>query len=72
MADNGNAEEKNISRLDFDITKAIKKLKQINSKLAETSKQSDIYAQNISKNLNSAISGSNIIDTKNIKTQPCN
>ena len=69
MADNGNAEEKNISRLDFDITKAIQKLEQINSKLAETSKQSDIYAQNISKNLNSAISGSNIIDTKNIKTQ---
>lgn len=69
MDDNGNAEEKNISRLDFDITKAIQKLKKINSKLAETSKQSDIYAQNISKNLNSAISGSNIIDTKNIKTQ---
>lgn len=69
MADNGNAEEKNISRLDFDITKAIQKLEQINSKIAETSKQSDIYAQNISKNLNSAISGSNIIDTKNIKTQ---
>ena len=69
MADNGNAEEKNISRLDFDITKAIQKLEQINSKLAETSKQSDIYAQNISKNLNNAISSTNIIDTANIKTQ---
>lgn len=69
MADNGNAEEKNISRLDFDITKAIQKLEQINSKLAEISKQSDIYAQNISKNLNNAISSTNIIDTANIKTQ---
>lgn len=69
MADNENAEEKNISRLDFDITKAIQKLEQINSKLAEISKQSDIYAQNISKNLNNAISSTNIIDTANIKTQ---
>lgn len=69
MADNGNAEEKNISRLDFDITKAIQKLEQINSKLAETSKQSDIYVQNISKSLNNAISSTNIIDTANIKTQ---
>ena len=69
MADNENAEEKNISRLDFDITKATQKLEEVNKRLAELSKQSDIYAQNISKNLNSAISGSNIIDTKNIKTQ---
>lgn len=69
MADNENAEEKNISRLDFDITKAIQKLEQINSKLAEILKQSDIYAQNISKNLNNAISSTNIIDTANIKTQ---
>lgn len=69
MADDGSVEEKNISRLDFDITKATQKLEEINKRLAELSKQSDIYAQNISKNLNSAISGSNIIDTKNIKTQ---
>ena len=69
MADDGSVEEKNISRLDFDITKATQKLEEVNKRLAELSKQSDIYAQNISKNLNSAISGSNIIDTKNIKTQ---
>lgn len=69
MADDGSVEEKNISRLDFDITKATQKLEEINKRLAELSKQSDIYAQNISKNLNSAISGNNIIDTKNIKTQ---
>lgn len=69
MTDDGSVEEKNISRLDFDITKATQKLKKLNKRLAELSKQSDIYAQNISKNLNSAISGSNIIDTKNIKTQ---
>ena len=69
MADDGSVEEKNISKLDFDITKATQKLEEVNKRLAELSKQSDIYAQNISKNLNSAISGSNIIDTKNIKTQ---
>lgn len=69
MADDGSVEEKNISRLDFDITKATQKLEEINKRLAELSKQSDIYAQNISKNLNSAISSTNIIDTANIKTQ---
>lgn len=69
MADNGNAEEKNISRLDFDITKATQKLEEINKKLAEISKQSDIYAQNISKNLNNGIGSSNLIDTKSISTQ---
>lgn len=69
MADDGSVEEKNISRLDFDITKATQKLEEINKKLAEISKQSDIYAQNISKNLNNGIGSSNLIDTKSISTQ---
>ena len=51
----GEAEEKKISKLDFDINNAIKKLEKIDSKLKDISESSEKYAKNIGLALNSGI-----------------
>ena len=69
MGEDGNVEEKNIAKLDFDATKAIQKLDEINKKLEEASNKSTLYAKNIGDNLSKGINTTNIIDTSKIKTQ---
>lgn len=63
----GEAEEKKISKLDFDINNAIKKLETIDNKLKEISQTSEKYAKTIGNAINKSINNSVTIDTKNIQ-----
>lgn len=64
MAD---AEEKKISKLDFDINNAIKKLETIDNKLKEISQTSEKYAKTIGNAINKSINNGVTIDTKSIQ-----
>lgn len=65
MAD---AEKKNISKLDFNISDAINSLETVNQKLEQISKSSENYAKKIGDNLSKGLNIANIIDTKSINT----
>ena len=56
----GEAEEKKISKLDFDINNAIKKLETIDKKLKEVSKTSEKYAETIGNAFGSGIDKKNV------------
>ena len=56
----GEAEEKKISKLDFDINNAIKKLETIDNKLKEVSKTSEKYAETIGNAFGSGVDKKNI------------
>lgn len=60
------AEKKNISRLDFNISDAINSLEKIDQKLKTISESSEAYAKKIGTNLGNAINSGNIINTSNI------
>ena len=62
----GDAEKKNISRLDFNISDAINSLEKIDQKLKTISESSEAYAKKIGTNLGNAINSGSIIDTSNI------
>ena len=61
----GNAEKRNISRLDFNINDAINSLDLVEKKLKTISEQSEKYATNISKNIKSGITIN--VDTKEVQ-----
>lgn len=63
----GEAEEKKISKLDFDINNAIKKLETIDNKLKEISQTSEKYAKTIGNAINQSINKGVTIDTKSIQ-----
>lgn len=61
----GDAEKRNISRLDFNINDAINSLDLVEKKLKTISEQSEKYATNISKNIKSGITIN--VDTKEVQ-----
>ena len=69
MGEDGNVEEKNIAKLNFDTTLAKNKLEELNNLFETISNKSKTYSQDISKILGKGINTSNIIDTSKIKTQ---
>lgn len=64
----GEAEKKNISRLDFNIADAINSLEKIDEKLKNIANSSESYAKRISQNLNSS-NLSSIIDVDKIQKE---
>lgn len=60
------AEKKNISRLDFNISDAINSLEKVDQKLKSISESSEAYAKKIGTNLGNAINSGNIVNTSNI------
>lgn len=60
------AEKKNISRLDFNISDAINSLEKIDQKLKSISESSEAYAKKIGTNLGNAINSGNIINTTSV------
>lgn len=61
----GDAEKRNISRLDFNINDAINSLDLVEKKLKTISEQSEKYASNISKNIKSGITIN--VDSKEVQ-----
>lgn len=66
---NGNPEQKDIARLDFNIKDALDSLDSVNKKLEEIAKSSKTYADTISKNLNKSFDAGNMINTQEIKAE---
>lgn len=62
-----NAEKKNISKLDFNISDAISNLDKIDKKLKTISESSEAYAKKIGDNLGKTINVGNIFDVEKIK-----
>ena len=60
------AEKKNISRLDFNISDAINSLEKVDQKLKSISESSEAYAKKIGTNLGNAINSGNIINTTSV------
>lgn len=64
-----NAEKKNISRLDFNISDAISSLDKIDQKLKVISESSEAYAKKIGKNMGSALDFGNLINADSISKE---
>lgn len=60
------AEKKDISKLDFNISDAINSLEKIDKKLKTISESSEAYAKKIGDNLGKSISSGNLIDVNSI------
>lgn len=63
----GDAEKKNISRLDFNISDAINSLDLVDKKLKDIAESSSKYGTTISKNLNKGLNTNQLVDTSKIE-----
>lgn len=64
---NGEAEKKNIAKLEFNIQGAISDLETIDNKLKSIASSSEAYAKKIGTNLKGSIDVSNMINTKDLE-----